>query len=164
MKMKQTINFWTKEPVEVPPLNIHGFHRVDFQSDHLIIGFFEFGNRAAETLTADDMRFFIGYYCKFSGLDGADLAYDIVGADVIHNTLPNMQDRFLRIRKREKETELTLDGIITSLFDGLEKGERDYVLARERLSAYMDEKHMTLRGLDDFCWEDSTRAFDIIYD
>jgi hypothetical protein len=102
MKMMQAVSFWTKEPVQAPTLNINGFHRVDFQSDDLIIGFFECGNRSAETITDDDMRFFLMYYCMFSGLDGSAFLYDIVGLDMVRNHLPNMRDSFLRIRKAEK--------------------------------------------------------------
>jgi hypothetical protein len=97
--MIKALNFWTDEPVEVPALNMNSFHRVDFQNDDLIIGFFEYGNRAAETLTAGDIDFFLTYYCKFSGLGGAELLYDIVGRDAVRNNLPNMRDTFLRIRK-----------------------------------------------------------------
>jgi hypothetical protein len=96
MKTIQAVNFWSKEPVKVPVFNINGFHRVDFQNDDLIIGFFEYGNRTAETLTAGDIDFLTSYFCKF--ID-AELAYDIVGRDAVRSNLPNMRDTFLRIRK-----------------------------------------------------------------
>jgi hypothetical protein len=99
MKLNRSVNFWTKAPVEVPALNMNNFHRVNFQSDDLIIGFFKHGNRAAETLTADDMRFLTSYYCQHSEFEGAELAFDIVGRDMVRNPLPNMRDTFLRIRK-----------------------------------------------------------------
>ena len=94
MRTIQSVNFWTNESVRLPAFNIHGFHRVDFQSDDLIIGFFEYGNRTAETLTADDIRFLTSYFCHFSD---AELAYDIVGLDMVRSNLPNMRDTFLRI-------------------------------------------------------------------
>jgi len=99
VKTKESVNFWTKAPVEVPVFNINSFHRVDFQNDDLIIGFFEYGNRTAETLTAGDIEFLTSYFCHFSD---AELAYDIVGRDAVRSNLPNMQDSFLQIRRVKK--------------------------------------------------------------
>ena len=98
MKLSRSVNFWTKAPVEVPALNMNNFHRVDFQSDDWIVGFFKHGNRAAETLTADDIQFLSSYYCQRN----EGLAYDIVGRDVVRDSLPDMRDTFLRIKKVKK--------------------------------------------------------------
>jgi len=101
-KLLRTINYWTEEPVEVPPFNIHGFHRVGYGD--VILGFFTYGNRTAETLTADDIRFFIGFF--FQG-DDTGLAFDIVGRDAVHSPVAGMHDSFLRIRKsRNKAKEV----------------------------------------------------------
>ena len=80
-------------------INMNSFHRVDFKSDDLIIGFFKHGNRTAETLTADDMEFLLSYYGKFSGIDEAELSFDIADAGAVQNSLPGMHDKFLRIKK-----------------------------------------------------------------
>ena len=102
MKTIRSINFWTKAPVEVPVFNINGFHRVDFQNDDLIIGFFSHGNRTAETLTADDIAFLTAYYCQHNEFTGLELAYDMVGRDVVQSSLPDMRDTFLRIKRIKK--------------------------------------------------------------
>jgi hypothetical protein len=116
MKTIAAHNFWTKEPVEVTPFNTHGFHRVNFRSDDLIIGFFEDGilrdpskihngNRSAETLTDSDVEFLTGYYCRHNEFDNAVLAYDIVGRENVPDTPPGMRDTFLRIRARRPHHE-----------------------------------------------------------
>ena len=99
MKTVPGINFWTKEPVKVPPLNIHGFHRAGYGD--VIIGFFTYGNRTAETLTDDDIRFFVGFF--FQG-DDTGLSFDIVGRDAVHSRVGGMHDTFLRIRKASKQS------------------------------------------------------------
>jgi hypothetical protein len=99
MKTKQAVNFWTREQVMVPPLNVNWFHRVDYQNDGIIIGFFDYGSRTVETLTCGDIQFLTGFYCGNNHFTGVDLTYDIVGRDTVQNALPNMRDTFLRITK-----------------------------------------------------------------
>lgn len=96
MKTTQAGNFWTREPVRVAPLNVHGFHRVGYGD--VVIGFFTYGNRTAETLTDDDIRFFTGFF--FQGNDEG-LAFDIVGRDAVRSPIAGMHDSFLRIRKNK---------------------------------------------------------------
>ena len=97
-KLLRTINYWTKEPVEVPTFNIHGFHRVGYQDGDVILGFFTYGNRTAETLTPDDIQFFTGFF--FPSVD-AELTFDIVGREAVHNPIAGMHDSFLRIHKNK---------------------------------------------------------------
>jgi len=99
MKKWPGVNFWTKVRMELPPFNTHAFHRVEFQGDDVIIGFFEFGSRTAETLTIGDVGFLTAYFFPHVDFEAAALAYDIVGREAVHNPLPNMHDTFLRIRK-----------------------------------------------------------------
>jgi hypothetical protein len=100
MKKRADLNFWTREPVDVPPFNVHTFHRVDFRSDDVIIGFHEFGDRAAETLTVGDVRFLTSYFYPPAQFEGAKFSYDIVGRDAVQTSLPGLRDTFLRIRKK----------------------------------------------------------------
>ena len=58
---------------------------------------------------------------------------------------------------------LTIDEIIRQLFDGLDKDEADWELARTRLTEYYAASQMSLKELNEICWEDSTFAFGIIY-
>ena len=99
MKKWPGVNFWTQERVKLPPFNTHAFHRVAFQDEDVIIGFFTFGSRAAETLTIDDVGFLTAYFFPHVDFGSAALAYDIVGRDAVQSALPGMYDTFLRIRK-----------------------------------------------------------------
>ena len=105
MKKQPGVNFWTKERVELPPFNIHMFHRVDFRSDDVIIGFMEFGDRSPETLTADDVGFLTSYFFPPNSFEGTAFSYDIVGRDAVQTALPGMRDTFLRIRKSKAKAE-----------------------------------------------------------
>jgi hypothetical protein len=98
VKTMPAVNFWTKERVMLPPFNYHGFHRVDFQSDDIIIGFMDFGSRTAETLTTDDIGFLTSYFFPPRQFEGAEFAYDIVGRAEVQTALPGMRDTFLRIK------------------------------------------------------------------
>jgi len=95
-KLVRTVNFWTNEPVEVPVLNIHGFHRVGYRDGDVILGFFTCGNRTAETLTPDDIGFFTAFF--FPSVE-AKLAFDIVGREAVDSPIAGMHDSFLRIRR-----------------------------------------------------------------
>jgi len=97
-KLLQTINYWTKEPAEVSPFNIHWFHRVGYRDGSVIIGFFTYGNRTAETLTEDDIGFFTGFF--FPSVEATELAFDIVGREAVDSPIAGMHDSFLRIRKK----------------------------------------------------------------
>ena len=96
-KLPRYINYWTQETVELPPFNIHGFHRVGYQDGDVIIGFFTYGNRTAETLTEDDIRFFTGFF--FPSVEVAKLTFDIVGREAVQSPIAGMHDSFLRIRR-----------------------------------------------------------------
>ena len=102
MKQKPGINFWTKEPVEALPFNIHMFHRVDFRNDDVIIGFMEFGDRSPETLTIDDVGFLTSYFFPPNSFKGTEFSYDIIGRDEVQTALPGMCDTFLLIRKGKR--------------------------------------------------------------
>lgn len=57
---------------------------------------------------------------------------------------------------------VTLDKVIERLFDGLDKTESDWELARKMLPELMQEKNLSIEQLDDLCFEDSTEIFDYI--
>jgi len=99
MKKYPAVNFWTRERDELPMFNMNAFHRVDFQSDDIIVGFFTYGNRTAETLSEDDIEFLTAYFLPCYDFAEKVLTYEIVGRDEVHSSLLEMHDMFLRIRK-----------------------------------------------------------------
>ena len=58
---------------------------------------------------------------------------------------------------------LTIDVVVNSLLEGLDKKPADYELARKALLEYQAANQMSLRELNELCWKDSTYMFDIIY-
>ena len=59
---------------------------------------------------------------------------------------------------------MTMDEVIRRLFDGLQKNEADWCLARKFLKEHAEKNDMTNEQLDDLCFEDSNWVFDRIYE
>ena len=58
---------------------------------------------------------------------------------------------------------MTINDVIRRLFDGLDKNEDDWNLAKKFLLEFQAANDMSMNELDDLCWEDSVWVFDQIY-
>jgi hypothetical protein len=58
---------------------------------------------------------------------------------------------------------VNIDEIIRRLFDGLDKNKNDWRLAKKILLEYQIANQLSIKELDDLCWEDSAWVFDQIY-
>jgi len=59
---------------------------------------------------------------------------------------------------------MTMEQVAKQLFDGMEmqyEHEKTFIL--ERLEELRKEHNWTIEQLNEYCWEDSTRAFDYIF-
>ena len=86
--------------------------------------------------------------CVLTGKD------DILYWDVIHGEIQN----YLKEIKF-----ITIDDIVRRLNDGLDRTEKELEMCKRWLLEFQVANQMTLRELDDLCFEDSDWVFDNIF-
>ncbi|MEG1925222.1 MAG: hypothetical protein RR415_05700 [Ruthenibacterium sp.] len=59
--------------------------------------------------------------------------------------------------------DLTMDEVVSRLNDDLERTEEDLKECKDWLTEFQIENKMSLKELDDLCYEDSTWIFDQIF-
>lgn len=58
---------------------------------------------------------------------------------------------------------MTIDDIVRRLNDGLDRTEEELFMCKQWLLEYQTANDMTLKELDDLCFEDSNWVFDNIF-